>query len=105
MFAKLYKKIIDLIKNNYVFLIMLALVMFVGLYKLPYNLYVGGGIINIADKLEIEGEYREEGSFNMAYVQSSRATIPMYLLSYIFNWERESIESVKLDENDNATDM
>ena len=75
------------------------------MYKLPYNLYIGGGIIDIADKLEVENEYKEKGSFNMAYVRSIKATVPMYLLSYVFNWERESIESVKLDENDTASDM
>lgn len=105
MINKVYERIVDYIKREYKFLILISIIIFVGLYKLPYNLYVGGGIIDIADKLEIENEYHEEGSFNMAYVKSSRATIPMYLLSYVFNWERESIDSVKLDENDNAKDM
>ena len=105
MFNKIYEKVVNYIKNEYKFLIMLSIIIFVGLYKLPYNLYIGGGIIDIADRLEIENEYHEKGSFNMAYVRSTKATIPMYLLSYIFNWDRESIESVKLDENDNSTDM
>lgn len=105
MFTRVYEKTINYIKKEYKFIILLAIVVFVGLYKLPYNLYIGGGIIDIADKLEIEDEYHEEGSFNMAYVRSTHATIPMYLLSYVFDWERESIESVKLDENDNVKDM
>ena len=105
MFIKVYEKVVNYIKREYKFLILLALIIFIGLFKLPYNLYIGGGIIDIADRLEIENEYHEKGSFNMAYVKSTRATIPMYLLSYVFNWERESIESVKLDENDNAKDM
>ena len=105
MFTKIYERIINFIKKEYTFIIVLAIIIFVGLFKLPYNIYVGGGIIDIADKLEIENEYKEKGSFNMAYVRSVRATIPMYLLSYVFGWERESIESVKLDENDNAKEM
>ena len=105
MFNKVYESIINYIKKEYKFLIFIAIILFIGLFRLPYNLYIGGGIIDIADKLEVENEYKEKGSFNMAYVKSTRATIPMYLLSYVFNWERESIESVKLDENDNARDM
>ena len=105
MFNKIYERVVNYIKEEYKFLLVLAFIIFLGLFKLPYNLYIGGGIIDIADRLEIENEYHEKGSFNMAYVKSSKATIPMYLLSYIFNWERESIESVKLDENDNASDM
>ena len=105
MITKVYEKIINYIKREYKYLIILGIIIFVGLYRLPYNIYSGGGIIDIADKIEIENEYREKGSFNMAYVQSIRATIPTYLLSYIFNWERESIESVKIDENDNQQDM
>ena len=98
-------KVINYLKNEYKFIIMLAIIIFIGLFRLPYNIYTGGGILNIADKLEIENEYREKGSFNMAYVKSIKATIPIYLLSYVFNWERESIDSVKLDENDNPKDM
>ncbi len=105
MFNKIYEKVVNYIKEEYKFLLILAVIIFLGLFKLPYNLYIGGGIIDIADRLEIENEYHEKGSFNMAYVKSTKATIPMYLLSYIFKWERESIDSVKLDENDNPADM
>ena len=105
MFTKVYEKIVNYIKEDYVFIIVLAVILFLGLYRLPYNIYAGGGILDIKDKIEVENSYAEAGSFNMAYVKSVKATIPVYLLSYVFNWERESIESVKLDENDNPTDM
>ena len=105
MFNKLYEKVVNYIKNEYKFILFLVLLIFVGLYRLPYNIYTGGGILNVADKLEIEGEYHEKGSFNMAYVRSVKATIPVYLLSYLFNWERESIENAKIDENDNPKDI
>lgn len=105
MFNKIYVKFINFIKKNYKDLIIGFLVLFLALYKLPYNVYTGGGIIDIKDKLTVENAYKETGSFNMAYVTSVRANIPVYLLSYIFDWERESIEDVKLDENDNSKDM
>lgn len=105
MFTKVYEKIVNYIKEDYVFIIVLAVILFLGLYRLPYNIYAGGGILDIKDRIEVENSYSEKGSFNMAYVKSVKATIPVYLLSYVFNWERESIESVKLDENDNPADM
>lgn len=105
MFNKIRIKFIKFIKNNYKDLIVGSIVLFLALYKLPYNIYTGGGIIDIKDKLTVENAYKETGSFNMAYVTSMRANIPIYLLSYVFDWERESIEDVKLDENDNSKDM
>ena len=66
---------------------------------------MGGGTINIAKKITIDGEYKENGSYNMAYVKTTRATIPTYLLSYVLNWERESIDDMKLDDDDNPKDI
>lgn len=105
MFTKIYEKLINYIKDDYKFLIFFGLILFIGLYRLPYNIYTGGGILDIASRIEIENSYKEKGSFNMAYVRSTKATIPTYLLSYVFDWERESINSAKLDENDNLKDM
>ncbi len=105
MLNKIYVKVINYIKEEYKFLIILFFIIFLGLYHLPYNLYMGGGLIDIANRLEIVDEYKEKGSFNMTYVKASQATIPTYLLSYLFDWERESINNLKLDENDNTKDM
>ena len=98
-------KIVKFIKEEYKFIIVLVLILFFGLFRLPYNLYVGGGTISLEKRLEVENEYKESGSFNLAYVTSIRATIPMYLLSYVFNWEKDSINDAKIDENDSAADM
>lgn len=102
---KAYNYIINLIKTEYKLVIVLILILFLGLFHLPYNLYVGGGTISLLKRLEVDNEYLESGSFNLAYVTSIRSTIPTYLLSYLFNWERENINDVKLDENDNTKDM
>ena len=99
------KKIVKFIKEEYVTIIIVILILFFGLYRLPYNLYVGGGTISLANRLEVENAYQEAGSFNLTYVKSIRSTIPTYLLSYLLNWERQSIEDEKLDENDSMSDM
>ena len=101
----MFNKIIDYIKKEYKLIIVLVLILFLGLFHLPYNIYVNGGTISLEKRLDVENEYKEKGSFNLAYVKSIRATIPTYLLSYVFNWEKENINDVKLDENDNVSDM
>ncbi len=97
MINKIYDKIIHFIKDEYKFIIFVAVILFLGFFHLPYNIYVGGGIINLDKRLEVEDEYKINGSLNLSYVKSLHATIPTYLLSYVFDWERESIESTKLD--------
>ena len=101
----MFNKIIDYIKREYKFIIILILILFLGLFHLPYNLYVGGGTISLEKRLDVENEYKEKGSFNLSYVTSIRATIPTYLLSYVFNWDKENINDIKLDENDSARDI
>ena len=100
MVNKIYVKMINFIKDNYKYLIFFSLILFLGLFHLPYNIYVGGGTINLKNRLEVENEYQEKGSFNLAYVTSLRATIPTYLLSYVFDWERENINDTKIDNMD-----
>ncbi len=102
---KIFRKIIIYIKEEYKFLIVCALIVFLGLFKLPYNLYTGGGIIDISDKVIVEDANKAEGSFNMAYVTQVRATIPTYLLSYVFGWDREKVADTLLDENDTPDDL
>ncbi len=99
-----FKAVINYIKEEYKFLILCFLIAVICLYKLPYNIYPGGGIININDRVTVVDGYKSEGSFNMAYVDEIRATIPTYLLSYIFNWDREPIEESLIDENDTPED-
>ena len=105
MINKIYDKTIKFIKEEYKFVILCLVILVVGVFPLPVNLYTGGGIINLENRIEIEDENKEKGSFNLAYVREVRATLPTYLLSFIVDWERESIKSVKIDENDNASDM
>ena len=101
----MFNKIINYVKENYKFLIAFVIVLFLGLFHLPYNIYVGGGTISLDKRIEIENEYHEKGSFNLSYVTSVRSTIPTYLLSYIFDWDKENINDIKIDENDNTHDM
>ena len=101
MINKVYGKIKKFIKENYKSIIIYLVLFVVLTYPLPYYIYTGGGIINLEDRVSVENEYKEKGSFNLAYVRNVSATIPTYLLSYVFNWDRENISDYKIDENDN----
>jgi len=105
MVNKLYEKIIKFIKEEYKFLVLCLIILVVGVVRLPVNLYIGGGIINLEERIEIDDEYKEKGSFNLAYVREARATLPTYLFSFIAGWDRESIKNIQIDENDNSKDM
>jgi len=102
---KLYEKIKEFIKNNYKFLIMYIVVLIACLYPLPYYIYTGGGIINLDKRINIENQNIEKGSFNLAYVKNANATIPTYLLSYIFDWDVEKIENYQIDDDESNQDI
>ena len=105
MINKIYEKIIKFIKEEYIFIIFIMIILFLGFYHLPYNIYVGGGIIDLDDRVVVSNSNDLSGSLNICYVKSLRGTIPSYLLSYIFDWQSESINDIKVDENDNPADM
>lgn len=102
---KLYEKIKEFIKNNYKFLITYFLILIICLWPLPYYIYTGGGTINLDKRISVENENIEKGSFNLAYVKNIKATIPTYLLSYIFDWDVESIENYQIDSNESNNDI
>lgn len=75
-------------------------------YKLPYYIHTGGGIINTNDKVKIESEYKSEGKFNFAYVESRNAILPLYLIAkFNDDWDIEKISDLKVDENDTVEDI
>lgn len=95
------QKIKDFIKEEYKFLITCLLIILISFIRLPYNIYTGGGLIDLTNRLNIENEYKETGSFNLSYVSETRATIPTYLISLIMGYDSENINKNKIDENDN----
>ncbi len=64
-------------------------ILFVSLFiKLPYYIDAPGGLINVSKRVQVDGGYPSEGSFNLAYVSEYEATLPMILLSYFIpDWD------------------
>lgn len=102
---KVYEKVKKFIKDNYKFLIVYSLVFLFCLWPLPYYVYTGGGTINLQNRIKISSENLEKGSFNLAYVKSVKATIPTYLLSYLFDWDVERIDDLKLETEEDTNDV
>lgn len=106
MITKIYENIKKYMKEYWKWLLLYILLFAMIVVPLPYYLYTGGGTIDINDRVTIEGQSESNGSFNLAYVSSLRATIPTYLLSFLFDtWERVPINTVKLTETETSEDV
>ena len=67
---------------------------------LPYYVKLGGGIIKLENKIEIDGK-GENGHFGALYVRESKAVVLTYILSYIVpSYDREKQEEVVINDED-----
>lgn len=89
MFNKIYDSIKNFIINNYKFLIAWIIIVVLFFYELPYVIYTPGGIVNLEERIVVDGEEDvTAGSLNMSYVSLVKGTIPMLLLSFVVpNWD------------------
>ena len=95
MFNKTYDKIKEFIKFNLKGLIVLAVIMFLCFYKLPYVIYTPGGSINLNDRIKIIDEENISGSYYMNYVSVMKANIPTIIFSlFVPNWDIYNEEDV-----------
>ena len=82
------------IKDIIIYLIPLIIII-LALIKVPYYIKLGGGSINIDDRIKIEGEYKSKGSFGALYVSEMRGNVLFYLLSYVVpGYDRVKISKV-----------
>lgn len=106
MINKIYDKVRTFIIENYLWILLYVVVIAIILFPLPYYIYVGGGVIDTADKIVMESDNTSKGSFNMCYVEQIYATIPTYLLSYIIpSWDLVPKEDVTLNDNETEADI
>ncbi len=101
MFKKFFKELIEYIKEEKFFLIGLALFFIIFNYPVDYYIITGGGASDVGSRIKIENAYESKGSFNMCYVTELKATLGLYLLSYIIpNWDLDKISNYQYDENE-----
>ncbi len=103
MFSKLYSNIKNFIVENYKFLIIWGIIIFLFFYEFPFVIYTPGGIVNLESRIEVTDGYESDGTFNMSYVSLVKGTLPMILLSYVIpNWDL--ISSSEITSEDSSVD-
>ncbi len=96
MLNKIYLKFKKFMKENYKSIVFLIVCYFVFTYPLPYYIYAGGGIINIDDRVEINGSSLGDGSLNFAYVKELEGNVASFILGNIIpSYDIEKIEDVE----------
>ena len=79
-------------KENKFYLIFIFVVFVISNTRLPYYISAPGGTIDISDRIEYKDKEEYKGSLNMLYVTEYIATIPLYLMSYVFDdWDLEEL--------------
>ena len=103
---KLLEEIINIIKEEYKFILLLIIISIIALYPVNYYITVGGGIKDIGDRVVVEDAYNEKGSFNITYVSQINSTVATYLLSYIIpNWERTKVSDYAYNDEEEIKDI
>ena len=103
---KQLNKIIQFIKEEYKFLIVLILITAISLFPVNYYIITGGGIKNIGKRVEVDKAYKEKGTFNISYVTELNGTVVSYLLSYVIpSWTREKEDTYKYNDEESLEDL
>lgn len=82
------------IKENLFYIIIISLFFVINFVRIPYEVEMPGGIINLTERVKIDGKkVKIKGSYNMAYVGTVEGYIP-YILYGLINpdWDVSKIE-------------
>ncbi len=85
--------------NENKWVIFLFLIAFIILYfPIPYYIEAPGGLIDTSNRVDIQDKYVPRGTFQMAYVSSIKANIPLFLFACIHpDWDLQKKEDVVAD--------
>ncbi len=98
MTNKRYAKMKQFISENYKFMLFLVFCWFFFLFPLPYMIDMPGGLLPVEDRVMIQDSFDSSGSFNLSYVNETRANPGNYLLSLFHSdWKRIKIDDIKYD--------
>ena len=106
MFKKMKDFLVDFIKSEYKFLLLMITIYIVCTWPVNYYIIIGGGINDIDKRVEVKDEYKSKGSFNMSYVSELRGSLLAYGLSYLIpSWEREPMSSYQYSVTEDIDDI
>jgi Lon-like protease len=96
MFNKVYSKLLTFLKENIGTIIGVTIFYIFINIPVPYYIHSSGGLIDIADKVVIDNEYKQEGNLYLSYVSEIKGNIITYTLSYILpGWDLIKSEEIK----------
>ena len=106
MIKKIYENLKKFINENIKELIFLFGFYVVMTYPLPYFVLVSGGTIDVSDRVVVEDAYEQKGSFNLAYVNELKGTLPTVLLSHVIpSWTLYEEADYSYDETEDLYDI
>lgn len=89
MINKIFIKAKQIFMDNFKFIIFIIAFYFIANFPLPYYIYTTGGLIDLSDKVTIEGSKEKDSSINLSYVTEMKGTIITYLGSYLIpGWDK-----------------
>ena len=106
MINKFLYKTKNVLRESYKVLIFCLLFYLVFTFPLPFYVFTDGGITDISQKFVIENGYKQEGSYNLSYVNQLNGNVYTYLLSCIIpGYERVNIDNYQITEDESAEDI
>ena len=103
---KVISYVVDTIKEEYKFIIVLLLLFIIFEFPVNYYIIVGGGTSDVSSRIHVEDKYNSKGSFNISFVEELKGTILTYVLSYIVpSWEREDANLYKYNDKESIADI
>ena len=103
---KIFSYIVNTIKEEYKFIIVLLLLFIIFEFPLNYYIVIGGGTSDVSSRIKVDNKYDSKGSFNISFVEELKGTIVTYLLSYVVpSWERESADLYKYNDDETIEDI
>lgn len=94
------------LKETYKLYIYTLIILLILLFPMPYFISNGGGVDNLDKKINVEGGYKGEGSFNLSYVNELEGTVASYIMSYIMpSWDREKVNDYMIIDNESVDDV
>lgn len=103
MFTRLYENIKKTMKANYKSLLCFLLLYLVLMWPVSYYITVGGGTIDIKDRVLVEDGYKAKGSLHLAYVSELEGNVATFLLSFFMkDWQRVDSNMYKVEKEETA---
>ncbi len=101
MINKLYDKTKKIIKENYIYILIIIGFYLLLNFELPYKINAPGGYIELNDRIHVDNNNSKE-EIGLSYVRQLKGNIPFILFSYIDkNWDLIDNKDTKISDESN----